>query len=255
MNFEYILNEVKKYYKKFDREVKFHRIPRNLIESITVAKRTNKNPIIAEIKFCSPKGKIRDYENVENIASDYISSGVCGISVLTERKFFCGDISHLKIVSKISNVPVLRKDFIFDKSQILESYYYGADTVLIISSFFNENDLKNLIETSRRFLMEPVIEVHNEDDIDRAMNCYPKIFLINNRDKDTLEIDLRRTEKLSKYIRKYDRDVIIISASGISSIYDLKYVLKYADAALIGTRFMKEKNIRDIVKRFVFSTE
>lgn len=182
---------------------------------------------------------------------DYISAGVCGISVLTERKYFCGDLSYLKEVSEISTVPVLRKDFIFDKSQIVEAYYYGADSVLIISSFFSESNLRELIATCRYYGMEPIVEVHSENDVIKSYNCDAKIILINNRDKDTLDIDLRRTEYLSKVIDNYYHEVTKISASGISSLKDLRYVLKYADAALIGTRFMKENNLRSVVEKFV----
>ncbi len=253
INFQRILDEVKKYYKEFKEDVKFSRVPKNFYSSIIKSKEMGRNPIIAEIKFCSPKGRIREFEDVKEIAKNYIKAGACGISVLTERKFFCGDIKYLKEVSSISPVPVLRKDFIFTKSQVYESYHYGADSILVISSLLNVNEIKDIIETSRKLMIEPIIEVHTEEDIDKIIEFNPKLVMINNRDKDTLEINLRRTERLSKYVRMYNKEILIISASGISSVNDLKYVLKYADAALIGTRFMREKDLYKVVSSFVLA--
>jgi indole-3-glycerol phosphate synthase len=244
MNFDTILQDVKGRYEGFRKNVSFERKPMDLGEAIMHSKG---NAIISEIKPASPSGRIRDVEDPANIAAQMISGGACAISVLTEEKFFGGSLENLRAVSEVSSVPVLRKDFIFDESQIDEAYYYGADSVLLISSFFDEEELSKLIEKSRSRGMEPLVEVHSKEDIKKAEVAGARIFGINNRDKDTLEIDLERTKLLQGV------NGIKVSASGIANITDLKLVLEYCDAALIGTTIMKAKNIEEKVIEFVFA--
>jgi indole-3-glycerol phosphate synthase len=178
-------------------------------------------------------------------AEEMICGGACAISVLTEEKFFGGSLENLRVVSEVSSVPVIRKDFIFDEGQIDEAYYYGADSVLLISSFFDGAELKKFIDKSRSLGMEPLVEVHSKEDIQKAEAAGAGIIGINNRDKDTLKIDLERT-KLLQGVRG-----IKVSASGVVNITDLKFVLKYTDAALIGTEIMKAENIEEKVREFV----
>lgn len=242
MNFDTILQDVKGRYNGFRKNVSFDRKPRNLAEAIRHAEG---NAIISEIKPASPTGKIRDVNDPANMAEEMIRGGACAISVLTEEKFFGGNLENLRAVSKVSSVPVLRKDFIFDESQIDEAYYYGADSVLLISSFFSEDELNKLIKKSRDFGMEPLVEVHSKEDIKKAEAAGARIVGINNRDKDTLKIDLERTKLLEGV------SAVKVSASGVSSVDDLKFVLKYCDAALIGTEIMKAENIEEKVREFV----
>jgi indole-3-glycerol phosphate synthase len=174
------------------------------------------------------------------------AGGACGVSVLTEEKYFQGALGNLKAVSEVSNIPVLRKDFIFDEAQIDESYYYGADSLLLISSFLKKDHLKKFIARARGYGMEPLVEIHSLRDVKKAKVAGAKVFVINNRDKDTLKIDLGKSKSLSKYI-----EGIKISASGIKNLDDLNFVLEYCDAALIGTSIMKADNILEKVKEFV----
>lgn len=242
MNFDTIFQDVKGRYEGFRENVSFDRKPRDLGEAILHAKG---NAIISEIKPASPSGKIRDVEDPASIAEEMMSGGACAISVLTEEKFFGGSLENLRAVSHISSVPVLRKDFIFDESQIDEAYYYGADSLLLIASFFDEDALKKFIEKSRKFGMEPLVEVHSKEDIKKAESAGARIFGINNRDKDTLVVDLERTKLIEGV------EGVKVSASGVSNVDDLKYVLKYCDAALIGTEIMKAENIEERVREFV----
>lgn len=242
MDFDTILKDVKGRYGGFRENVSFDRKPRDLAEAILHAKG---NAIISEIKPASPSGKIRDVEDPASIAEEMISGGACAISVLTEEKFFGGSLENLRVVSETSSVPVLRKDFIFDVGQIDEAYYYGADSVLLISSFFGAEELGQLIEKSRALGMEPLVEVHSKEDIEKAETAGAKIIGINNRDKDTLKIDLERTKLLEGV------EGIKVSASGVGNIADLKFVLQYTDAALIGTKIMKAENIEEKVREFV----
>ena len=219
---------------------------RNFVESILEKKKEGKNAIIGEIKFASPLGDIREYEDVANLAVKMVRGGVCGISVITEEKYFKGDIEYLVKVKEASSVPVLRKDFIFDVEQIYESHYYGADAVLIIASLLDEEEIKKLINACRTFNIEPFVEVHSKKDIEIAKNSGARVFVINNRDKDTLEVDIERTKELSKYIKSG----IKISASGINRD-NIKDIRKYADAFLIGTSIMKADDVEKEVEALV----
>ncbi len=222
----------------------FHR--KDFIESILEKKKEGKNAIIGEIKFSSPLGDIREPEDVTNLAIEMIEGGVCGISVITEEKYFKGRIEYLTKVKDVSSVPVLRKDFIFDVEQIYESHYYGADAVLIIASLLDEDEVKKLINACKTFNIEPFVEVHSRKDIDIAKKAGTRVFVINNRDKDTLDVDIKRTKELSKYIDKG----IKISASGINKD-NIKDLTKYADAFLIGTSIMKAENVKEEVESLV----
>lgn len=246
MNFETIFEDCRSRYRGFDKEIKTDRKPRSFEEAISAKKDAGLNPIIAEIKPSSPSGALREILDVEGMVKGMVHGGACGISVLTEEKFFGGSLMNLRKAGKASPLPVLRKDFIFDKSQIYEAYYYGADSLLLISSFFTAMELSGLVEVSRTLGMEPLVEVHSEGDVLRAEKAEARFYVINNRDKDTLKLDLRKSKKLSRLISG-----VKISASGIMNVEDLKYVLTYCDAALIGTAIMKAKNVRKKVEEFV----
>lgn len=246
VNFSTIFEDRRSRYRLFEKRIEYKRVPRSFEKAILEKKEQGANPVIPEIKFSSPSGIIRVQGDVKAIAKEMINGGACGISVLTEEKYFGGSLKNLREVSKISSIPVLRKDFIFDEAQIGESYYYGADSLLLIASFFEEITLKKFIQESRRLGMEPVVEVHSLEDIARAERAGARIYAINNRDKDTLQIDLNRSKLFSEHINN-----LKISASGINTLQDLKFVLKYCDAALIGRAVMSSDNISEKVREFV----
>ena len=246
MNFNQILEDCQKRYKEFNKKVEKTRKTKNLKDAIQEKKREGLNPIITEIKPASPSGVIKKIDNPQEIAQEMITGGACALSILTEEKFFNGSLKNLKEVSEISPIPTLRKDFIFTESQIDESYYYGADTLLLIASFFQEDQLKKLIDRSRSFGMEPLVEIHREEDIETAKKAGANIYAINNRDKDTMKIDIQRSRILSRHI-----EGVTVSASGITTPQDLNFVLKYTDAALIGTSIMRQDNIEEKVRGFV----
>ncbi len=219
---------------------------KDFVKSILEKKKEGKNAIIGEIKFASPLGDIREPGDVANLAVEMIKGGVCGISVITEEKYFKGSIEYLTKVKDVSSVPVLRKDFIFDVEQIYESHYYGADAVLIIASLLEEEEIKKLINACKTFNIEPFVEVHSRDDIEVAEKAGARVFVINNRDKDTLEVDIERTKELSRYIKSG----IKVSASGINRD-NIKEIVKYADAFLIGTSIMKAEDVKKEVEALV----
>lgn len=246
VNFSTIFEDCKSRYRRFERQIEYKRVARSFERAILEKREQGANPVISEIKFSSPSGRIRVRGDPKVIAEEMIEGGACGISVLTEEKYFGGSLKNLSEVSRISSIPVLRKDFIFDEAQIAESYYHGADSLLLIASFFDETALRKFIGESRRLGMEPVVEVHSLEDIARAERAGARIYAINNRDKDTLQIDLNRSRIFSE-----DINGIKISASGINTLQDLKFMLKYCDAALIGSAVMSSDNISEKVREFV----
>jgi indole-3-glycerol phosphate synthase len=245
-NFNFILEKCKERYVPFNKKVDKKRKPGDIVAAIRDSKKSGRNAVIAEIKYRSPTMKTGLEENPEDIALEMVKGGACAISVLTEPEFFGGSLEFLKKVKAISTVPVLRKDFIFHPTQIPESYYWGADSVLLISSFFTLEDLIDMVEDTRSFGMEPLVEVHNTKDIYRAIDAGAKLFAINNRDKDTLKIDLSRTAKMAPIIKG-----VKISASGIMNPSQLREVLRYTDGALIGSSIMESAEIKSKVAELV----
>lgn len=245
MNFDEILRARKEDYRPFTGAIEPGRKPLSLTSAIAGAKREGRNPVIAEIKPASPTAGALRAVDPADIADRYERNGACAISVLTEPRFFGGSLEHLRAAA--GRLPVLRKDFLFDPSQIREAYFYGADSVLLISSFFTADSLSHMICEARRLGMEPLVEVHEAADIERAASAGAKLYAINNRDKDTLKVDLGRTERLAPMI-----DGIRVSASGIETPEDLKRMLLCCDAALIGSALMRSKDIGNTLRSLVY---
>lgn len=198
--------------------------------------------IIGEYKKASPsKGVIVPDFNVNEIAKFYESLDISAYSVLTEEDFFQGSDENLKKVRKLSNRPILRKDFIIDFYQIYEAKILGASGILLIVADLGEK-LKDFYNECIKYKLEPLIEVHNKEELDIALECGGDIIGVNNRDLKTFVTTLEVTEKLISYIPK---EKVIVSESGIHNVEDLRKVKNYgADAALVGEMFMR--NIKNI---------
>ncbi|GBE18978.1 indole-3-glycerol phosphate synthase [archaeon BMS3Abin16] len=246
INFNSILEACKKRYTPFDKQIAVNRKPLSMITAIKEAKKAGQSPLIAEVKYRSPTNENREPRGPDKIALEMTAGGACAISVLTEPEFFGGNLENIPLVKKAVPVPVLRKDFLFHPTQIPESYHYGADSILLITSYFTRNALKQMIADSRGYGMEPLVEVHSPLDIETATAAGASLYAVNNRDKDTLEIDLERTKQMAPLI-----DGVIVSASGVETTDDLKKVLKHADAALVGTSIMKSQDIESKVRELV----
>lgn len=204
---------------------------RDLVGSAMSARQKGLIPVIAEIKPRAISRPLRAGEAGE-ISRFYESMGACGISVLTEPTYFLGSISSLEEARIATSLPVLRKDFIINKKQIREA---KADLVLLIASIA---DIEDLIEDVRAAGMEPLVEVHDEGELDRAADAGAMIVGINNRDLRTLEVDLERFEALGPVAR--DLGLFTVAESGVSSREDaLRMMRAGADAILIGTSIMK----------------
>jgi indole-3-glycerol phosphate synthase len=191
-------------------------------------------PVIAEVKPSSPSRFIRDVTPLEaaQIAHQMESAGAAGISVLTEPNFFKGSIKNLESVRQKVKIPVLRKDFIIHKNQIPE---VESDLILLIAGILGD-ELAEFVNEAISSGREPLVEVHNMDELEKAMLTATKIIGINNRDLTTMKVDITTTEKLAPLISNR----IIISESGISSPVDaIRMIDAGADAILVGTSIMQ----------------
>lgn len=203
--------------------------------------------IIAEVKKASPsKGLIKEDFDPEEIAKEYIDSRVQAISVLTEKNFFQGDEEYLIKIRRFCPLPVLRKDFIIDLWQVYQSRCIGADAILLIVSLLSDEDLKKFQVVAGILGMQCLVEVHDEAELERALESSAKIIGINNRDLKTFEVDIKNTEKL---LSRIPNDRVVVSESGIRSNEDIKYLYDLGvDAVLIGETFMRAQSIREKVK-------
>lgn len=197
--------------------------------------------IIAECKKGSPSAGIlrKEYDPLK-IARSYQKMGASAISVLTDEEFFLGSLSHLKEVSSHISLPIIRKDFIIDELQIEEAYAYGASAILLIVRILDKAQLKHLYSYAKRLGLDVIVETHNEDEIQTALDLEFNVIGINTRDLDTFKIHNDLIHELSKLI---PNEKVIVGESGVSGNSDLKSYLGIVDSLLIGTYFMKSPDI------------
>jgi len=198
--------------------------------------------IIAEIKKASPSaGDINPNLDVSETAALYEKAGAAAISVLTEEDYFKGHSNYVKEVKAASRLPVLRKDFILDKYQVYESRLIGADAVLLIATILESSVLNQLVDLALRLNIEPLVEVHTSEDVDKALKTKAKVIGINNRNLKTFQTDLTVTEKLFPLI---DKGRVVVSESGIRSAADAEYVRDLGvDAILVGESLVRAENV------------
>ena len=181
----------------------------------------------------------------------YEEAGAIAISVLTDKKFFNGSLEDLLDVRKVVNLPLLRKDFIIHPIQVLEAKAYGADIVLLIVRILEESLLKDLIEYSKELGLSHLVEVFSLEEAERALKCGAYIIGINNRDLDTLKVDISLSEKLAGRIKGMGAK-FVIAESGIESREQVLWLEACGiDAFLVGTSLMKSpdpfKKLRELM--------
>lgn len=209
-----------------------------------------KNNIIAEIKKASPSaGVIIKNYFPEIIAVDYEKSGIGAISVLTETSFFHGNLDHLSLINKRSNLPIIRKDFIIDSYQILESKVYKADAILLIVSILSDNQIKDFINIAEKYGLDCIVETHNKEELDRAIKIGYPIIGINNRNLKNFSVDINNTINLLKNIPD---EFVIVAESGIKTRNDIdNYNQVGVYNFLIGESILKSSNIAQKIKEFL----
>jgi indole-3-glycerol phosphate synthase len=203
-------------------------------EALSVPNRLN---IIAECKRRSPsRGVLRaDYDPV-TLAASYERAGAAALSVLTEPTFFDGSLEHLAAVRGAVRLPILRKDFIIDSYQLLEARANGADAVLLIVAVLGERELRTLLSAARAFGLAALVEVHDDADLERALEAGAEIIGVNNRNLRTLDVDVHVSERAAA---KMPPAVVAVSESGIRTADDMLRLhgMGYR-AFLIGERLM-----------------
>lgn len=221
---------------------------KNFLEALNGKKKT----LIAEIKFASPgRGKI--YKSVGSaevavkIARLYEKYGVSAISVLTDEKYFHGSFDYLKKVSEATSLPVLCKDFIISEYQIFKAREHGADVILLIAVLLTVEQIERFLAVTRDLGMEAIVEIHDEDELEKILKTSAKIIGINNRNLKNFTVDFETTNRL---VKKIPKGKIIIAESGIEGRGDLKKLDARIDAVLIGTALMGAKNIIKKIHEF-----
>ena len=197
--------------------------------------------LIAEIKKGSPsKGIInKDFDMLGTAEIYQRNKNVRAVSVLTDYRYFYMAPTCLKEVKKIIKKPLLRKDFIIDSYQVYESRYLGADAILLIARILSKEKMKNLIKLAKKYKMDCLVEIHDEKELKKLPDNV-EIIGINNRNLDSLKVDLKTTLNL---IEKISPGKIIVSESGYNTKEDIKKVKDKVNAVLIGTSILKSKNI------------
>ena len=206
--------------------------------------------LIAEIKKTSPsKGILRGDFNPSKIAVTYQASGASAISVLTDERFFEGKLEYIKKIKESVSLPVLRKDFIIDEYQIYETAVAGADALLLITELLSSNEIVGFHELATSLGLDVLTEVHNEEDVEKAIAADASIIGINNRDLHTFRVDLSVTQKL---IRLLPQNKIKVAESGIRSHEDVMFLKSLGvNAVLIGEAFMEAQDIASKVREIM----
>ena len=194
--------------------------------------------IIAEIKKASPSAGVisEDFDPIKK-AIEYEAFGASALSILTEEDFFMGSVSYLKDVKKITNLPILRKDFMIDEYQIYESKLIGADCILLIASILSDQQIKDFINISQQLELDYLIEVHDENELRRVEHFEDALIGVNNRNLKTFEVDLDNSVRLRNAFKQKN---IFIAESGIKSREDIDYLkLNNINVFLIGESLMR----------------
>jgi len=216
---------------------------RDLMNSSEKRRGEGITPVIAEIKPRILSRPLHEGE-AKTYARSYLENGACAISVLTEPSYFLGSLDTLPLVREAVDIPVLRKDFIVEEVQLDEAY---ADLVLLIAGICP--NVRDMVESARSRGMEPLVEVHRDEELEIALDSGARIVGINNRDLETFEVSIENTFRL---IPKIPKEVIKISESGISNNKDVLRIRKDGvNAVLIGGAFLGAENIEEKMREIM----
>jgi len=206
--------------------------------------------LIAEVKRASPSlGLLHPNLSPTELAKVYAKGGAAAISVLTEEIYFKGSIDHLAAVRNVVELPLLRKDFIFDPYQLYESRAYGADALLLIVAILSQEQLEEFISLSHSLGLKCLVEVHNEGEVEKALLSGAEIIGINNRDLNTFTVVLDTTYRLRSLIPK---EKIVISESGIRNHKDIEKLRKWGvNAILVGEALVTANDVLPKMKELL----
>jgi indole-3-glycerol phosphate synthase len=206
--------------------------------------------VIAEVKKASPSVGIitEDFDPVAQ-AIAYDRAGAGAISVLTDEKYFAGHLSYLTRIRAAVACPVLRKDFIVHEVQIYEAVVAGADAILLIVAALTQEELVHLLDVAHKLQLDVLVEVHDREEMERALATDARIIGINNRNLKSFVVDLATTEALSEDVPE---DIILVSESGIKTVADARQVWNWgANAVLVGESLMRAEDPGDLLRKFI----
>ena len=212
--------------------------------------------LIAEVKKASPSAGVicKDFDPVR-IAKEYEAAGASCLSVLTDEKFFQGSLDYLRQIRAAVKLPLLRKDFIIDERQILEAIEWGADAILLIVAILNDEQLAKFHSLAVEAGLAVLVEVHDEEELERALKISPALIGVNNRNLKTFKVDLATTERLAAklFSSPVARDLsLLVAESGINSRADVERLKKCgAGAILVGESLVKQGDIGAKVRELI----
>jgi len=232
--------------KQLEQSVLFERKTVSLAEKL----KNSNSGIIAEHKRRSPSKQVINHDlNVFDVAKGYETANVCGMSVLTDGKYFGGSLDDLLTARASCGLPLLRKEFIIDTYQILEAKAYGADVILLIAAILTRDEIKTFSEFAKSLDLDVLLEVHNLEELQKSIMPSLDMLGVNNRNLKTFDVSLETSKSLSDHI---PNDFVKVSESGISSIEAIKTLQPYGyKGFLIGENFMKTDNAGESAKRFI----
>lgn len=226
------------------------------LKTISLVKRlkNSNSGIIAEHKRKSPsKQNINSYSSVIDIIKGYENAGASGISVLTDKKYFGGSLEDLNLSKATSSIPLLRKEFIVDPYQIIESKANGADVILLIAGILSKKEIKQFSLSAKELGIEVLLEIHNKEELEKSIMPSIDMIGVNNRNLKTFKVNLDVSRELSEYIPK---EFLKISESGINSIQSIGNLKSYGfDGFLVGENFMKTKDPGKTALKFIKKLE
>lgn len=235
---------------QLEKSVLFERDCYSLIQNL----KKSASGIIAEHKRRSPsKSVINHSYNCFDVVESYEKSGVSGISILTDGKYFGGSLDDLLVSRASCQLPLLRKDFMIDPYQIYEAKAYGADVILLIAAVLKRSKIQEFASLAKSLGLEVLLEVHNQEELEKSLMPELDLLGVNNRDLTTFEVSLKTSEKLSE---KIPNDFVKISESGISDTASIIHLRKFGyQGFLIGENFMKTDTIEKATKEFITQLE
>lgn len=224
----------------------FERKTKSLAKSL----KASNSGIIAEHKRRSPsKQNINSSLSVEKVASGYESAGVCGMSILTDGKYFGGSLDDLTIARAVSDFPLLRKEFIIDEYQIIEAKAFGADAILLIAAILSPKEILSFSKTAKSLGLDVLLEVHNLNELEKSIMPSIDLIGVNNRNLKTFKVSLETSRSLAEEI---PAEFIKVSESGISEVASIKKLKAIGyKGFLVGENFMKTDNPGLAAKDFI----
>ena len=222
--------------------------------SLSSRLRLSASGIIAEHKRRSPsKQNINNKLTVSKVALDYQAAGVCGMSVLTDGKYFGGSLDDLNLARAVTEFPLLRKEFIVDEYQLIEAKAHGADLILLIAAVLTRTEIQRLSSAAQQLDFEVLLEVHNQEELEKSLMPTLDLLGVNNRNLKTFEVSLETSRDLAS---KIPDEFVKVSESGISEVAAIQELKRYGyQGFLVGENFMKTANPGAAAKEFITQLE